>query len=568
MGRSERLFTKKVPVGRWKHGAVKKELPVEARNTSVKKLIQSQSKYEEFFNQDTKYDVINLFSLANIIENVAVCKECGGNIKIRITKRVGLAIELCVSCSSNCVDVTSRNSELHKDAYAQLYTINTRFVYALRCIGKGMASGKTFCGVMNLPPPPSKFNKYVDILCEAATSVSEDSMGAAVQEAVDANGGCRDISVALDGTWQKRGYVSLNGVVTATSFDTGKVIDLQIYSKYCRCPMRHDNLHKGDCSANFNGTSGAMEVAGAKAIFERSLIKHNLRYINYLGDGDSKAYSEVVAASPYGSDVEITKLECVGHVQKRMGTRLRTLKMKSTKLKLSDGKGLSGKNRLTDATILQIQKYYGLAIKRNLNDAMKMKHDIWAEYFHLMSDNENPQHGLCPEGIDSWCKFRTAEATAKGYDHTSHLHIAPAVMERIKPIFKDLADTNLLQRCVHGHTQNPNESVNNIIWSRVPKNTFLTLKPLTFGIHEAVSSFNNGNVSKLLILKAAGIEPGLNCVSCMEKLDKLRASVAVKKQTDIEKKARQKRSKRKKNLEEDFLNAEEVDKPSYCAGFY
>lgn len=53
----------------------------------------------------------------------------------------------------------------------------------------------------------------------------------AVEEAVVVNYGTCDIPVAIDGTWQKRGHTSLNGVVTATSFDTGKVIDVSVMSK-------------------------------------------------------------------------------------------------------------------------------------------------------------------------------------------------------------------------------------------------------------------------------------------------------------------------------------------------
>ena len=37
-----------------------------------------------------------------------------------------------------------------------------------------------------------------------------------------------DIRVSVDGTWQKRGFSSLNGVVAAISVNTGKVIVLNI----------------------------------------------------------------------------------------------------------------------------------------------------------------------------------------------------------------------------------------------------------------------------------------------------------------------------------------------------
>lgn len=62
-------------------------------------------------------------------------------------------------------------------------------------------------------------------------------------------------------------------------------------------------------------------------------------------------------AKPYGEDLIVQKLECIGHVQKRMGSRLRKLKFSGAKL--PDGKPLGGKRRLTDVAIDNIQKFYG-----------------------------------------------------------------------------------------------------------------------------------------------------------------------------------------------------------------
>ena len=60
-----------------------------------------------------------------------------------------------------------------------------------------------------------------------------------------------------------------------------------------------------------------------------------------------------------------------GHVQKRIGSRLRKLKSSNKGLKLGDGKGLAGKGSLTDAKIDLLQNYYGLAIRENLHDVDK-----------------------------------------------------------------------------------------------------------------------------------------------------------------------------------------------------
>lgn len=52
----------------------------------------------------------------------------------------------------------------------------------------------------------------------------------------------------------------------------------------------------------------------------------------------------------------------MGHEQKRMGSRLRSLKAKMKRIKLTDGKPLGGKNILANGVVDQQQNYYGLAI--------------------------------------------------------------------------------------------------------------------------------------------------------------------------------------------------------------
>ena len=60
-----------------------------------------------------------------------------------------------------------------------------------------------------------------------------------------------------------------------------------------------------------------------EAIFLRSAESRNLRYTQYIGDGDSASIKKISEANPYRHEIDIEKLECVGHVQKRCGTRLR-----------------------------------------------------------------------------------------------------------------------------------------------------------------------------------------------------------------------------------------------------
>ena len=77
-----------------------------------------------------------------------------------------------------------------------------------------------------------------------------------------------------------------------------------------------------------------MVSAGAINIFSRSIENFNIINDRYLGDGDSSSYKEVIDSQPFKSyNITPEKLECVGHAQKRMGSRLRSIiqSYKSTK---------------------------------------------------------------------------------------------------------------------------------------------------------------------------------------------------------------------------------------------
>ena len=127
------------------------------------------------------------------------------------------------------------------------------------------------------------------------------------------------------------------------------------------------------CKINHEGSASSMETSGAVRIFERSFVTRGLKYKDMLGDGDSSTYNAVVERKPYGEECIPKKLECIGHIQKRVGSRLRKLKNTMKGVKLADGKGLSGKGRLTDGKIDILQNYYGLSVRENLHDVKEME---------------------------------------------------------------------------------------------------------------------------------------------------------------------------------------------------
>ena len=228
---------------------------------------------------------------------------------------------------------------------------------------------------MGLQQPLRQFFKTYKAILPAVKEVAEESMLNAVNEAVIENNEAEidtDLAVSVDGSWQKRGHKSLNGIVSVISVDTGKVLDVQCLSKFCHgclkvepCDTEAVIKHRSVCLKNHIGSSGAMEAEGLKQIFKRSKEKYGVRYTTYLGDGDSSSFLKVQECKLYGEECEISKWECVGHVQKRMGSRLRKLKNEHKGKKLIDGKTFGGRNRLTDVQINSFQLYYGMAIRNN-----------------------------------------------------------------------------------------------------------------------------------------------------------------------------------------------------------
>ncbi|GFU68604.1 uncharacterized protein TNCV_1125901 [Trichonephila clavipes] len=309
--------------------------------------------------------------------------------------------------------------------------------------------------------------------------------------------GIVNCGVSVDGTWQRRGFSSLNGCVSAISVDTGKIIDFETLSQFCRkcnSKTKQQNV-KLQCN-HHKGSSSSMEPVGAYRIFERSEDHRMLRYTDYYGDGDSKAFDAV--KDIYGKD-SVTKLECIGHIQKRVGTRLRKLK--------SRNKGLGGKGKLTDDLINKLQNYYGIAIRSNIGNLENMQSAVIAAFFHCCSSNHQPKHGQCPVGDESWCKFQRAKASNIVYQDKS-LDLPQNIVNTIKPVYMDLCDRNLLKKCLQGKTQNPNESFNAILWQILPKEVFVEHQTLRLGAYIAVVQFNNGFQGLISILNEMGIVSG------------------------------------------------------------
>ncbi|GFV41657.1 uncharacterized protein TNCV_3628081 [Trichonephila clavipes] len=202
--------------------------------------------------------------------------------------------------------------------------INSSIVLGLRLIGKGFSAGKMLCAFLGLPfLSKLAFRNQERKLLKATERVAQENINAALSEIKGSNSFTK-CGISIEGTWQRRSYSSLNGCVSAISVDTGKILDIEVMTQYCRiCSKGNSQSSKHVCS-NYKGSAGNMEVVGAYRIFERSNVR-DVQYNEYYGDGDSKEYESVKNFYRINT---VTKLECIyiGHVQNRVGGRLRQLK--------------------------------------------------------------------------------------------------------------------------------------------------------------------------------------------------------------------------------------------------
>ncbi|GFS91445.1 uncharacterized protein TNCV_4548241 [Trichonephila clavipes] len=96
-----------------------------------------------------------------------------------------------------------------------------------------------------------------------------------------------------------------------------------------------------------------------------------------------------------------------------------------------------------------------------------------------MSTDKNPMHMKCPPGKDSWCFYR--RALAKG--------------------------------CARCLTQNSNESLHSVTWSKCCKETSAKSRRVNIAVSEAVSEYNFGTLKALKeIQKAANLDLGEEAV--------------------------------------------------------
>ena len=181
------------------------------------------------------------------------------------------------------------------------------------------------------------------------------------------------------------------------------------------------------------------------------------------------------ANPPIYNNVEVEKLECCGHVQKRMGRQLmnKAQELKTTTFD-NNGKGpkgIGGRGRLKKQAILNMQGHYGAAIRKNVGNIQSMR-----KAFRVILEHRNKLHQNCGN--------RCPSKKSNGGDPNCKA-LPEFVMKANPPVFETILSDELLEKCANGGTQNTNESFHHLTWERCLKTVFCGRRRIELAVADA-----------------------------------------------------------------------------------
>ena len=262
---------------------------------------------------------------------------------------------MCVACKSVIKEFDTNPRVKTKG----LIDINLRSVMATTSTGGGLTSLRNYNANFNFSPPVQKapYSRYLKYLESEAINNCEKSLLRAgkVRELVLRNDNkIAEIPISIDGSWQKRyGHNSLLGIVFAISIDTGEVLDYVVkpfFAIHVKIRILQQNGKMNMLLfvvLNMKVVRDRWKKKGLSQCFYVPSKKHAIKYTTFVGDGDTSPFAAVTEAlSKEFDDYTVVKEDCIGHIQKRMGSALRTYKNNCRGILLPDGKTVGGKGRL------------------------------------------------------------------------------------------------------------------------------------------------------------------------------------------------------------------------------
>ena len=384
--------------------------------------------------------IINLQQLASHISDItahaASCSKCFNSQDEAITligerNRQGLAsilVARCNGCDMEFPFATSSKVYCLPDGSSR-WESNLAAVWGQMSTGGGYSPLQENMATLGVPVMTKKAFIHTEsvigqwwweLLHESMKKAGEEERQLAIQRG-DFHQGVPAITVIVDGGWSKRShkhsYNAKSGVGIIIGQETKKILHIGVRNKYCaicaQASRKGEEAKDHKCFKNWDGASSSMETDIIVEGFKTAEEKHGVRYIRFVGDGDSSVYPSLVSSVPVWG-YAIQKIECANHATKCYRSALEKL--------VNDNPSYKGKGKLTDAMRKRLTKAARCAIKMRSMESdkraatQKLQHDLHNSPLHCFGI-----HDACST---DFCK--TAQQRVREQHHNTASHdLAP-----------------------------------------------------------------------------------------------------------------------------------------------
>ena len=120
--------------------------------------------------------------------------------------------------------------------------------------------------------------------------------------------------------------------------------------------------------------------------FNKSEVMHNLKFLSFIGDGDSSVHAKIISNVKYGKD--ILKVECINHLVKSVGKALYKIKKDTTI-------DVEGRKLLTSTSIKMIQNSILRCVDSSNGEVEVLKKLVGNIPSHVFGDHKNCNQQVC-----------------------------------------------------------------------------------------------------------------------------------------------------------------------------
>ena len=331
--------------------------------------------------------------------------QCWGSVILTGEERDGLASIISSQCSTCQHNITLDTAQKVKGPRGyRWWECNLAAVWGQMATGGGHSQLEETMSTLGVPVMTK--NSFIQTergIGEWWRQELHESMAAAAKEEKrlaeqrgDYHQGVPAITVIVDGGWSKRShkhsYNAKSSVAIILGKRTGKLLYIGVRNKYCSACTQGIPQEKHKCYKNWDASSSEMETDIILDGLKQAEPTHGVRYMRFIGDGDSSVYPTLIANVPVWGHA-IKKLECANHACKCYRAGLEKLVQANPTYKGKAGLTLKMRRRLTSSARCAIKMR---SKERDTRQALKsLERDLINGPLHCFGHHQNCSPVFC-----------------------------------------------------------------------------------------------------------------------------------------------------------------------------